>query len=198
MRIYLEEVFHEVADLNAAARSRYFAEHAIDEQTRKEVEALLAFDSPSSMLLEKNIGRVALKALARVEPAGLTCGPYRLGRLLGRGGMGNVYAAVRIDGEVTQEVAVKLLRPDPTARSIAAAFWRSVRFWPVCLIRISPGCSTLVIERMASPISPWSTWKGSPSTTIRPASTPGPRSSCLLRYVTRLATCTATWWCIAI
>ncbi len=39
------------------------------------------------------------------------CGPYRLEKLLGRGGMGSVYAAERADGEVKQRVAVKLLRP---------------------------------------------------------------------------------------
>src|SRR6202044_477859 len=40
----------------------------------------------------------------------LHCGPYRLGNLLGRGGMGSVYMAERADGGVRQRVAVKLLR----------------------------------------------------------------------------------------
>lgn len=35
-------------------------------------------------------------------------GPYRLHRLLGRGGMGSVYLAERVDGEVKQRVAIKL------------------------------------------------------------------------------------------
>lgn len=38
-------------------------------------------------------------------------GPYRLDRLLGRGGMGEVYLGVRDDGLFDQQVAVKLLRP---------------------------------------------------------------------------------------
>jgi serine/threonine protein kinase len=38
------------------------------------------------------------------------CGPYRLVRLLGRGGSGVVFAADRTDGAVEQRVAVKLLR----------------------------------------------------------------------------------------
>ena len=47
------------------------------------------------------------------------CGPYRLGRLLGSGGMGSVYLAERNDGEIQKEVAVKLLRADAPGR------WRS-------------------------------------------------------------------------
>jgi serine/threonine protein kinase len=41
-----------------------------------------------------------------------SCGPYRLIRLLGSGGMGAVYLAERSDGEIQQKVAVKLLRAD--------------------------------------------------------------------------------------
>src|ERR1051325_9698547 len=38
------------------------------------------------------------------------CGPFQLLSLIGRGGMGVVYLAERVDGEVRQRVAVKLLR----------------------------------------------------------------------------------------
>jgi tetratricopeptide (TPR) repeat protein len=119
MRPRVEELFHEVADLSADARNRYFAERGIDAITQREVEALLAFDARSSTSLERDIGQVAERALARLEPKGAQYGPYRLGELLGRGGMGTVYLAERIDGELAQRVAIKLLRPgtyDPRAR----------------------------------------------------------------------------------
>ena len=111
MKIRLEELFHTVADLSTAARARYFAEHDIDPNTRREVEELVSFDSINSTSLERDLGQVALGALARVEPQDLSCGPYYLGSLLGRGGMGSVYLAERVDGEITQRVAVKLLHP---------------------------------------------------------------------------------------
>jgi serine/threonine protein kinase len=110
-RSRLEEIFHEVADLSAEARSRYFAEHGVNSETLSQVEALLAFDSRSCTSLEQDIGQVAEQALAKFDRRGLQCGPYELRDLLGHGGMGSVYLAKRVDGELAQEVAVKLLRP---------------------------------------------------------------------------------------
>jgi tetratricopeptide (TPR) repeat protein/tRNA A-37 threonylcarbamoyl transferase component Bud32 len=119
MGIRVEELFCEVADLPAEARAQYFVERNVDEQTRKQVEALLAFDSRASLSLDRDIGELAQRALAQFEETSGHCGPYRLGDLLGRGGMGSVYLADRVDGEVAQRVAVKLLRPgadDPQLR----------------------------------------------------------------------------------
>jgi tRNA A-37 threonylcarbamoyl transferase component Bud32/tetratricopeptide (TPR) repeat protein len=115
----VEKIFHSVVDLSTQDRARYFAEHPIDENTRGEVERLLAFDSGATTMLEAEIGQIALGAMARLEPRGHACGPYRLEHLIGHGGMGSVYSAERVDGEVTQRVAVKLLRPgadDPQLR----------------------------------------------------------------------------------
>ena len=122
MRSRVEGLFHEVADLSAEGRARYFAEHDIDTKTRREVETLLAFDSSGSTSLESGIGHLAQFALAHFEPRDLLCGPYRLGEILGRGGMGTVHAAERVDGEVSQRVAVKLLRPGGDAPHLRQRF----------------------------------------------------------------------------
>jgi serine/threonine protein kinase len=111
-RARVEEIFDQIADLPVDARSQYFAEQNIDPATRREVEALMAFDSASSISLGGDIGAVAQLALAQLEPRAMHCGPYRLQDLLGRGGMGTVYLAERVDGELAQRVAIKLL---PTA-----------------------------------------------------------------------------------
>ena len=46
-------------------------------------------------------------------PSGVPCrkriGPYEIDRLLGRGGMGAVYLAHRVDGQFEQQVAIKLI-----------------------------------------------------------------------------------------
>jgi tetratricopeptide (TPR) repeat protein/predicted Ser/Thr protein kinase len=111
MNAPVQELFHEVADLSPDARTRYFAEHDVDEETRREVEALLAFDSGASDFLLHGMSLATSRALPQLEGKGRRCGPYRLVEVIGRGGMGAVYLAERADGEVTQQLAVKLLPP---------------------------------------------------------------------------------------
>ena len=119
MRVRVEELFHAVADFSEGARRRYFAEQNIDDRTRSEVEALLAFDVTRTSTLDAEIASAAKSALQRMDATGARYGAYRLTDLLGRGGMGAVYSAERVDGEIAQQVAVKLLRPgadDPQVR----------------------------------------------------------------------------------
>ncbi len=111
MRDRVQEIFHAVADLSAEARNRHFEEHRVDPETRAEVISLLEFESGSAVTLDRDIARIARHALARFELQTMLCGPYRLESLLGSGGMGSVYLAERVDGEVAQRVAIKLLRP---------------------------------------------------------------------------------------
>ncbi len=114
MNARLGEIFHAVADLSPEARAHYFADQAVDAETRREVEDLLGFDSGASAFLEHDIGAAAKRSLSEFETPPvhpIRCGPYRLLNVIGRGGMGAVYLAERADGEVRQSVAVKLLPP---------------------------------------------------------------------------------------
>jgi serine/threonine protein kinase len=109
MNAHVEELFYELADLSAEARTRYFAEHNVEISAREQVEALLAFDSGASRFLLREIGIAASRCLPQFEVTGRRCGPYRLLRVIGRGGMGTVYLAERADNKVNGHVAVKLL-----------------------------------------------------------------------------------------
>ena len=111
MKSQVEELFHEVADMPLEARNQHYAAQAAGIQTRSEVEALLEFDSTATSSLSSELGILANEAIDQLDGDLLQCGPYRLMRLLGRGGMGSVYLAERTDGEIRQRVAVKLLRP---------------------------------------------------------------------------------------
>jgi tetratricopeptide (TPR) repeat protein len=109
MKVEVEQIFHALADLSPEARAQYLAEHRIDAEIRCEVEALLKFDAGASTFLMRDVSVAASQALPQLESKGWRCGPYRLLEVVGRGGMGTVYLAERVDGEVTQRVAVKLV-----------------------------------------------------------------------------------------
>ena len=121
-------LFHDLADLAPAARAERLATISLDPDLRRELEELLTFDGGShSGALERDIGVVAGRALAAhrevpPDPAlNKFCGPFKLMKQIGRGGMGVVYLAERADGEIRQRAAVKLLSSgglhDPVMRS---------------------------------------------------------------------------------
>jgi tetratricopeptide (TPR) repeat protein len=110
MQREVESLFHELADLSSDQREAYFRDRSVPDGLRAEVEALLQFDTADDLLTNP----VAASAEQLLEPRDgiedLRCGPYQLIRVLGRGGMATVYLARRADGEVEQQVAVKLIR----------------------------------------------------------------------------------------
>ena len=109
----LRLLFHELVELSAGERERVFRERRIAAALRTEVESLLSFDSTKVQGLTDLVSNAAGEVLRTVGGPELShCGPYRLVRLLGSGGMGAVYLAERTDGEIQQDVAVKLLRAD--------------------------------------------------------------------------------------
>ncbi len=105
-------VFHAVIDLDAADRAKYYAEHAVAPELQREVEALLSFDqaevNPLHGIVQQAVG-ASFGASDEPWVKG-RCGPYKLLRSIGRGGMGFVYLAERVDGEMRQQVAIKMLR----------------------------------------------------------------------------------------
>src|ERR1044072_6863773 len=105
-------------ELAPAERAAFVAALGDDEAVRREVQELLAagggrgsgfLEQPAALALQTHVDA---EEQAGPDPmVGRTVGPYRLERLLGRGGMGAVYLARRADEEYEHQVAVKLLHP---------------------------------------------------------------------------------------
>jgi eukaryotic-like serine/threonine-protein kinase len=115
----VEEIFQAALDLGPQDRSRYVSEAcAADVGLKRDVENLLSQHESAGHLLEEPLygdtELSALEAFAYEEDddplIGRRLGAYRIEREVGRGGMGAVYEAVRVDNEFVLRVAIKLVK----------------------------------------------------------------------------------------
>lgn len=108
----LDELLDLPADLRAQALARSTASPAVIQRVRD----LLAALEGSPDYLESAITAPRSNSATPASLAeGAIVGSWRIERLLGRGGMGEVYLAARSDGAFEQQVAIKLVSPDAVA-----------------------------------------------------------------------------------
>ena len=102
-----------------------------DDDLRREVESLLAFQKQAENFIETPAMDQAAKALAESGYESRTAATARIGRMvshyriverLGYGGMGEVYRAVRADDQYHKLVALKLVRSDFDTQFIQERF----------------------------------------------------------------------------
>lgn len=104
----LSPLLDELIELEPEHRPRRLAEiRDRDASLGEELERLLALEDGRPDFLAESV----VDAAAFAPQPGQSVGPYKLERLLGEGGMGQVWLATRADGLYQRRVAVKLLRP---------------------------------------------------------------------------------------
>ncbi|HKG22908.1 MAG TPA: serine/threonine-protein kinase, partial [Blastocatellia bacterium] len=109
----IEEVFQAAADRAFDEREAFLNQACGDDrELRNEVESLLAHEEVEDVFLRAPIKSAAGSLVSRAEEPveGRRIGVYRVTGLVGRGGMGNVYHAVRDDDHYSQEVAIKVVK----------------------------------------------------------------------------------------
>ena len=112
----IDALLDELLDLpdgeRAAALARKRGEDLV---VLREVQSLLEATDASQAFLSQPA--VPAHTDAAPDPAvGRRMGAWRIKHLIGRGGMGEVYAAARADGSFDQKVAIKLLQQDAVAQ----------------------------------------------------------------------------------
>jgi len=142
----IRQIFEGVIERPAADRAAYLRiTCARDEELRREVEGLLKSHDGSGDFLDKpaaEVGRGQFNVTqfgtqlasgsqfatgqfsndpGEYQP-GYRLGPYQLERRIGRGGMGSVWLATRVDREFKMNVAVKLVKPGMDTQELLRRF----------------------------------------------------------------------------
>ncbi|MCG8457480.1 MAG: serine/threonine protein kinase, partial [Holophagales bacterium] len=119
----LRELFLELLEEEPAEREGFLERRAAgDPGLRRDLAAMLrAHGDDSKLRVEKRLLAVQRSAERGLE--GKRIGAYEVGREVGRGGMGTVYLAERVD-EYRQRVALKVMTPGPRHPELEGRFRR--------------------------------------------------------------------------
>lgn len=115
-------VLGEALELEPSRRKEFL--NTLDDETRAEVESLLAFEEESENALLLSAAEFTRDFFDdRKSPlVGQRIGNYQIVRELGYGGMGAVFLGERVDGKFEQHVALKLLKREMNTAALRRRF----------------------------------------------------------------------------
>ena len=105
----INRLYNAAVEVEEKERTTFLESLQGDEELRREVESLLAYDQQAQQLLDRPAMQMAAEKLAGEPPSliGRKLGPYQIQVVLGAGGMGEVYKAK--DTRLNRTVAIKVL-----------------------------------------------------------------------------------------
>ena len=111
----VREILDQAIALPEGERSSYLDRACLDDaDLRTEIESLLGSHEQAGSRFLKNPAvdlKSALRDIGgRTDRVGCRIGGYQMVEEIGRGGMGEVYRAIRVDGQYDKQVAIKLVR----------------------------------------------------------------------------------------
>jgi eukaryotic-like serine/threonine-protein kinase len=109
----VEAIFEQALEMAEEKREDFLKRSCIgDIELRREVESLLNSYAQSGSFIDKRSLFFSDESTEEGDnlPANELIGPYRIVRVLGRGGMGTVYLAERADQQYQKRVAIKLIK----------------------------------------------------------------------------------------
>ncbi|MEP7341057.1 MAG: serine/threonine-protein kinase, partial [Acidobacteriota bacterium] len=122
----VEEVFETSVELPLEEREAFLTRVCNgDEELRAEIASLLANEVEETYF--QSAVKDGAKTFARAaveEIVGQRIGVYRLTALVGQGGMGAVYSAIRDDDQFNQQVAIKIIKRGMDTSFVLRRFWR--------------------------------------------------------------------------
>lgn len=108
----VKEIFLAASERSFEERAKFIAESCSEDiELKNEVESLLAaHDSDADFIETPAVDLSSILSNETTNGAGKTLGNYKIVREIGRGGMGAVFLAVRVDHEFHKRVAIKVLQ----------------------------------------------------------------------------------------
>ena len=125
----IQDIFSEALNLPPQERSGFLDQQCSGNlEVRREVDAMLAADGDVRQTLASMVKKAAVGFSADLSEReahsdiGRMIGPYHLVRQIGRGGMGAVYQAIRVDDQFFKSVAIKLISRESYSPEALARF----------------------------------------------------------------------------
>ncbi len=125
-RTKFKEIFEAAVELPVAQRADFLSDVCFDnEELRGDIERLIAADDAAGNFLESSPFDESIADFNQIRARSYInqkIGAYKIEREIGAGGMGTVFLAVRDLGEISQQVAVKIVHQGAYSNEILRRF----------------------------------------------------------------------------